>query len=72
MYIRNVEIADKYKGLELVESEDISGIPSDPNMTNTSIVDELIEKGEIKDLTLDENKSNVPPAFKPTSFNGVG
>ena len=70
--IDNVENADKCKGLELVDSEDISGVPSNPNMTNTSVVDELIEKGDIKDLSLDENKNNSPPAFRPTSFNGLG
>ena len=70
--IENVENADKCKGLELVDSDDISGVPSNPNMTNTSIVDELIEKGDIKNLTSDENKNDVPPAFTPSSFNGLG
>ena len=45
--IENVENADKCKGLELVDSDDISGVPTNPNMTNTSVVDELIEKGDI-------------------------
>ena len=70
--VENVEEAEKFSGLELVESEDIAGIPSDPNMTNTSTVDELIENGDVEDLTLDENKNDAPPAFKPASFNGVG
>ena len=69
--IENVENADKYSGLELVESEDIAGIPSDPNMTNTSTVDELIENGDVEDLTLDENKNDLPPTFEPISFDGL-
>ena len=70
--IDNVENATEYKGLELVDSEDVSGIPSDPNMTNTSVVDELIESGEIKNLTIEENKNNTPPVFTPSSLNGLG
>jgi hypothetical protein len=70
--IENVENATEYKGLELVDSEDVSGIPSDPNMTNTSVVDELIESGEIKNLTIEENKNNTPPVFTPSSLNGLG
>jgi hypothetical protein len=67
-----VDNADKAKGVELVDSEDVSGVPTNPNMTNTSVVDELIEKGDIKDLSSDENKNNVPPAFTPISLNGLG
>ena len=69
--VENVEEAEKFSGLELVESEDIAGIPSDPNMTNTSTVDELIENGDVEDLTLDENKNDLPPTFEPTSFDGL-
>ena len=70
--VEKVENADKVKGVELVESEEISGVPSDPNMTNTSVVDELIDSGEVKDLTEDKNKKDAPPVFEPKSINGLG
>ena len=70
--IENVDNPKEYKGLELVDSEEISGIPNNPNMTNTSVVDELIEKGEIKNLTKEEDKNETPPVFTPKSFNGLG
>ena len=70
--IENVENATEYKGLELVDSEDVSGIPNNPNMTNTSVVDDLIESGEIKNLSLEENKNNIPPVFNLSSIDGLG
>ena len=41
-------------------------------MTNTSVIDSLIDSGKIIDLTLDENRDYIPPAFTPISINGLG
>ena len=70
--VKDVENEDKVKGVELVDSDEISEVASDPNMTNTSIVDEFIDSGEVKDLTEEENKKEVPPVFEPQSINGLG
>jgi hypothetical protein len=46
--LENIEKAEEYTGLEIVESDEVSGIPTDPKLLNPGEVDKLIEKGKIK------------------------
>ena len=57
-----------YTGLELVGSEEISGIPTDPDLLNPVTVDELIELGELKNFTANESQpeEEEPPFFNAT------
>jgi hypothetical protein len=57
-------------GLDLVNSEDISGIP--PN--NSALIDPaktdlLIESGEVKDYSIEENLNELLPIFNILSLN---
>ena len=52
----NLDTSINYTGLELVASEEINGIPEEPDLLNPVKVDELIVSGEIKNYTLDEYK----------------
>ena len=70
--IKNIENAENIKGLELISCDEISGIPTDLNMTNPANIDTLIESGRILDYSLDENKNNLPPVFKTSSLNTLG
>ena len=70
--VADVPNAEEFVGLELSSCEEINGIPEDLNMTNPATIDALIEIGKIPDFTLEENKVNIPPTFKPSSFGSVG
>ena len=70
--VENIENPNTIESLELISSDDIIGIPSNPNMTNPIKVDKLIESGEIIDYTLKENKIVIPPIFKTSSFISLG
>ena len=70
--VKDVENANKVIGLELISSDEISGIPSDSNMTNPAKIDELILSGEVLDYTTEENKKNLPPLFKALSLSSLG
>ena len=67
--LENIEKAEEYTGLEIVESEEISGIPTDPKLLNPVEVDKLIEKGEIKNYTSEEFKKEEIPVFNATSID---
>ena len=54
--IENIDKPNDYAGLELVESEEISGIPTDPDLLNPVTEDELIRLGGLKNYT--ENESH--------------
>lgn len=56
-------------GIEIVESEDISGIPDDPTLIDPAKTDELIKKGEIKDYSIEENLNELLPIFNTLSLN---
>lgn len=70
--IENIENAENIIGLELISSDDISGIPNDLNMTDPANIDDLIKSGKILDYSLDENKNNLPPVFNISSLNSLG
>ena len=70
--LENIDNAEKAVGLEITSSDEITGIPTNPNMTNPAEVDKLIKDEKILDLTLEENKKKLPPLFKPISINSLG
>ena len=70
--IENIENTENIIGLELISSDDISGIPNDLNMTDPANIDDLIKSGKILDYSLDENKNNLPPVFNISSLNSLG
>ena len=67
--LENIEKAEEYTGLEIIQSKEISGIPTDPKLLNPAKVDELIEKGEVKNYTSEEFKNEEIPVFNATSIN---
>ena len=67
--LENIENIEEYTGLEIVGSDGISGIPTDPKLLNPLKVDKLIEKGEIKNYTSEEFKNEEIPIFNATSIN---
>ena len=69
--VEDINDAKDITGLEIVDSECVSGIPSDPVLINPAKVDELIEAGEIADYSNEENKDKIEsvPVFNATSIN---
>jgi hypothetical protein len=67
--LENIENAEEYTGLEVVESEEISGIPTDSKLLNPAKVDDLIEAGEIKNYTSEEFKNEEIIVFNSTSID---
>ena len=67
--IEGIEKAEEYTGLELVESEDISGIPTNPDLLNPAKVDELIKEDKIKNYTSEDFKKEENVVFNCTSIN---
>jgi hypothetical protein len=65
----NVEKPEQYDGLEVIPSESITGIPSEPKLLNPAIVDELIQLGEIKDYSLPKNKEEPILVLNETSLD---
>jgi hypothetical protein len=61
--VENVDKANECTGLEIVSSEDITSIPNNPKLINPVIVDELIEKGKLKNKT---SETTVIPVFNAT------
>ena len=70
--IDNIENPNKIESLELITSDDIMGIPSNPNMTNPIEVDKLIESEEVIDYTLKDNINIIPPIFETNSLISLG
>jgi len=69
--LEEIERANEYTGLEIVQSSKISGIPTDPKLLNPVKVDKLIEKGEIKNYTTEESKNEEIPVFNATSIDAT-
>ena len=57
--IEGIEKPEEYTGLVFVGSEEISGIPTDPDLLNPATVDELIILDEIKNYTNGEGSEEV-------------
>jgi len=68
-HVENVEEASEYKSLEFVESGNITGVPSNPDLLNPVKVDHLIEDGKVKNYTSEESKNEEIPVFNPTSID---
>lgn len=56
-------------GLDIIGSDDISGIPDDPSLVDPAKTDELIENGEITDYSIEENLSELLPIFNTLALN---
>ena len=56
-------------GLDITESEELSGIPSDPNLKDPAQTDVLIEEGEVTDYSIEENLNILLPIFKTLELN---
>jgi len=67
--VENIEKPDEFEGLELVSSEEITGIPTDPNLLNPAKVDILIKEGSIENYTSPEFKKEEIPVFDATSLD---
>ena len=67
--VDNVEKPNDFEGLELVSSDEISGIPNDPNLLNPAKVDILIKEGNMANYTSPEFKKEEIPVFNPTSLD---
>ena len=63
--IKNIKNAKEFTGLEIISSEDITGIPTESKLINPAIVDELIEDKEIVDYI---SESIEIPIFNSTSI----
>jgi hypothetical protein len=56
-------------GLDLVNSEDMSGIPNNSALIDPAQTDLLIESGEVKDYSIEENLNEILPIFNILSLN---
>ena len=56
-------------GLDIIGSEEISGIPNHPNLIDPAKTDILIEKGEMKDFSIEENLNEILPVFNILAMN---
>ena len=68
--VSNIEKPSEYKGLDFVSSLDVKDIPSDENLTDPAITDELIKEGKIKDYSLITFDS-VSIDIKDCESNGI-
>ena len=50
-------------------SNDISGIPDDPFLIDPALTDQLIEQGEIKDYSIEENLNELLPIFQTLAID---
>ena len=56
-------------GLDIIGSDDISGIPDVPALIDPAQTDELIAKGEIYDYSIEENLNELLPIFNTLVLN---
>ena len=56
-------------GLDIKESDDISGIPDDPVLIDPAQTDVLIGEGELKDYSIEENLNLLLPLFNTLALN---
>ena len=56
-------------GLDITESENISGIPDDPSLIDPAQTDTLIEEGEVTDYSIEENLNILLPLFNTLNLN---
>lgn len=56
-------------GLDIKGSGDVSGIPDDPDLINPARTDTLINSGQVKDYSIEENLNELLPLFNTLSVN---
>ena len=56
-------------GLNIIESDEISGIPDNSELIDPAKTDLLIEKGEMLDYTIEENLNELLPIFNILTLN---
>lgn len=56
-------------GLDIIDSEEISGIPNHPALIDPAKTDDLIKKGEVKDFSVEENLNELLPIFNILAMN---
>ena len=57
------------EGLDIIESDEIAGIPSDPKLIDPAKTDSLIQSGEVKDYSVEENLNVLLPLFRTLELN---
>ena len=60
---------DDASGLDVLGSDDISGIPDDPSLIDPALTDQLIEEGELKDFSVEENLNELLPLFQTLALD---
>ena len=60
---------NKATGIDILQSDDISGIPNDPALIDPAKTDELIKKGEMNDYSIEENLNELLPIFNTLASN---
>ncbi len=56
-------------GLDIIESDDVTGIPDDPSLIDPAIVDVSIENGTATDYSIEENLNVLLPLFNTLDLN---
>ena len=56
-------------GLDIIDSDDVSGIPSDPSFIDPAQTDLLIEEGTVTDYSIEENLNILLPLFNTLELN---
>ena len=62
------EITDA-EGLDLIESDDILGLPDNPDLMDPAKTDLLIENGNVTDYSIEENLNFLLPLFETLNVN---
>ena len=60
---------DDASGLDLLASDEISGIPDDPSLVDPALTDQLIKEGVLKDYSIEENLNELLPLFQTLALD---
>ena len=60
---------DDASGLDVLGSDEISGIPDDPSLVDPALTDQLIKEGELKDYSIEENLNELLPLFQTLAID---
>jgi len=56
-------------GLDVLNSDDISGIPKDTSLIDPALTDQLIEESKVKDYSVEENLNDLLPLFNTLAID---
>ena len=56
-------------GLDILESDEVTGIPTEPELIDPAKTDNLITSGEVTDYSVDENLNVLLPLFETLELN---